>query len=399
MKKLVSILLSAILSLGASLGFGGCTNEQFDYIYVPNEYYAVVADTLGNEYKIDVTAKKDLSEQVLEYDLEFFARNNALWTVELQGLYEKDGTPISSELYISQFGSTEVIDLSIVDERVMEKSCDILYWIKGDRGNGTKRREYRLTFQFNVTVKPDKTMHQYVTIRDAEIPYSYFACDMQEVYTDSYDLNAFRDMIGVDNTNAFEYGHLYKHFSSEGAVLNYSSIIRQQQTKDEVVFGIEMYHDFNPNAKYGWEDYSYEQLHGTGGYYLQERDGIFASGVYTGRKPGVADSAWSDYKPNRLDVVKKGTDLVYRAGEKDGYLYISITGILQDFFHSKPTIVTATYKTQDNKIVAWLYEEYCPSYEQGGEYWRTTHYCIPLEGEIELLDEELLNSVCKSKGE
>lgn len=400
MKKLSSILLSAVLIVGASLGLVGCGEEKFEYIYLPDEYYAVVTDTLGNEYKVDVAAAGDLSERIVECDLEFFARNNALWTVGLQGLYAKDGTPIASELYLSQFENTEVIDLSFVGASVMKKSCEILYQIKGDRGNEGKKSDYKLTFQFNVTVKPDKTLHQYVTIRDVEIPYDYFACDMQEVYPNSYDLNAFQDMLGVyNNTDDFEYGYSYKHFAADDTVLNYTSIVTRQQTHGGVVFGTKRLHSVDPYVKYGREDYEYSQIQGTNGYILNETDGIFTPSRFTRGEPGVADSGWSDYMPNNLDVVRTGTDLVYRAGQKDGYLYLSISGILQDFFHTTPTEITATYKIQDNKIVAWLYEESCPVSAQEDEYWRTAHYCIPLEGEIELLDETLLDFVVTSRGD
>lgn len=396
MKKFFSIIISLILTLGINFGLAGCSQEIFESSYVPDEYYALVLDTLGNKYKINVTVEKDVTEQVVECDLEFFARYNTALTVSLQGLYEKDGTPITAEHYLSHFENDEMIDLSVVGKGVMKKSCSILYLITGDKGNSSKQHDYTLTFQFNITVKPDKTLHNYVTICDAEIPYEYFACDMQIVQADTYDLYDFQDMLAVyHNTDDFEYGYLYKHFAADGTVLNYSSQINKQQTLGDVVFGTKMLHQVDPYAKYGWEIYQYTQLRGVDGYILNEMDGIFTPSTFTRGEAGVADSGWSDYMPCNLDVVKTGTDLVYRAAEKDGYFYLSISGVLQDFFHLNPTNITATYKIQDNKIVAWLYEEYCSLDGQENVYWRTTQYCIPLEGQIELLEEELLNSVCR----
>lgn len=96
-------------------------------------------------------------------------------------------------------------------------------------------------------------------------------------------------------------------------------------------------------------------------------------------------------------MLREETPLTYQAATKDGYTCLSISGIYSDspdrseYFHIS---VEMTYILKDNVIVAWLYKETATSPDKEG-YWNTTKYCIPLEEDIELVDEEWLASVCQ----
>ena len=61
-------MLSIILALGISLSLIGCGNKQFEYVYAPKELYAIVMDSLGNEYKIDISREEGKTEKTIEYD-------------------------------------------------------------------------------------------------------------------------------------------------------------------------------------------------------------------------------------------------------------------------------------------------------------------------------------------
>ena len=52
MKKLLSILLSTILILGASLGLVSCSEEEYYLTYPPNEIQIVLEDNFDNTYEI-----------------------------------------------------------------------------------------------------------------------------------------------------------------------------------------------------------------------------------------------------------------------------------------------------------------------------------------------------------
>ena len=393
MKKLISLLLSALLCLC----FAGCASEQFEYIYAPKELYALVVDNLGNEYKVDISREEGETQKTVTYELEYLATFDEVFVeLGLQGLYEKDGTPLSTELYNPQFNNGESVHLSFVGTKVMTKPCGIYYAKKGDRGNNSLELDCDLTFHFNVTVKANKILHDYVTISDVEIPYDNFSCEMQTISADTYNLYDFNDMLGAYyNTDDFEYGHSTKQFLPDGSELNASSDLIQRQTQGDTVYQTKKIHSFDLNAEYGWEIYQYTQLKGTdiremmSAYGLNETDGVFSAGTHS--EGGVY--GWQDYMPSQLEVVKYGHDLVYRAGEKDGYLYLSISGMMYTDWYWSTHDITATYIIQGNKVVAWLYEETTTTPHEEN-YWTDVTYCIPFEGEIELMDESVLEELC-----
>lgn len=394
MKKLFSLFLTAILILGTSLGLVGCVGPKVDYVYAPNELYALVEDNLGNEYTIDISREEGETVKKIDYNIEYLARNDTQACLHLKGVYQKDGTPLAKEFYQSGFEDDNNVFLAHVGTYEIPKACYIYYL-----ANGYKQNDYEVKFRFNITVKADKTLHKYVTIPDAEIPYDYFACEMQEISADTYDLSAFQQILGGNNNmDDYEYGYLSQHFSSESAdaeMLNYSSEILKRQAKGDIVWHTEMFHSVEFVGSVGWGIYQYTQFKGEDShevnpaYLLNETDGIFSASTH--KQSGYR--GWSNYLPTELEVVKEGTDLTYKAGTKDGDLYLSISGILRNFWYPDPTVITATYKIQDNKIVAWLFETNDVSADEYG-YWKTARYCIPLSGDIELLDEAVLEELC-----
>ena len=199
MKKLFTILLSFCMLFSV-----GCAGPKVEHVNAPNELYAVVEDNLGNEYTIDISREEGKTEKKIDYDIEYLARNNTQVYLHLKGIYKSDGTPLQEELYQqSSFDNTDNVHLAFVGTYEMPKSCAIYYL-----ANGSKQNDYEVKFRFNITVKADKTLHKYVTIPDAEIPYDYFACEMQEISADTYDLTAFRDVLaGVNNTDDYERGY------------------------------------------------------------------------------------------------------------------------------------------------------------------------------------------------
>lgn len=118
MRKILTILLSVALTLSICSGLIGCSNEQFEYTYAPEELYAVAVDNYGNEYKIDISREKGESQKTIEYDIEYFSRfDDVPVEIGLKGLYEKDGTPLSSEFYHSQFNDTQSAPLDAVEQK------------------------------------------------------------------------------------------------------------------------------------------------------------------------------------------------------------------------------------------------------------------------------------------
>ena len=391
-KKLLTIGLAVLLMLCMGISLVGCSKEDFEYVYAPNEFYAVVLDNLGNEYKVDISREKDTVIQQVDCDLEYVACYDTFLSIGLQGLYAKDGTPIASELYLSQFESSEIVDLSIVGTCVMTQSCYIYYLINGNKGNGGPQNDYELNFRFTVTVKADKTLHQYVTINEVEIPYDYFACEMQEVSGDYYDLSSITKILSDRETDDYQYGVLIESYNGSERK-TYDSLIRNHKTQGESIYETEQYHYIAPDDRR--EIYQYYLLKGENGYLLNETDGVFSCATFG--KHGNSD--WMDYSPSHLDLLKKDTSLTYNVAEQNGYTYLSISGEYNDYpnrleyYNMSCEII---YVIKDNAIVAWLYTDTATSPEKDG-YWRHTRYCIPLDGEIELLDEEVLATICIDK--
>ena len=394
MKKIWSILFVALtLSIISSLV--GCSDERFEYTYAPEELYAVAIDNYGNEYKIDISREKGENQKTIEYDIEYLSRfDDVPVEIGLKGLYEKDGTPLSSEFYHSQFNDTQSAPLDVVGTKVITKACAILYSIKGNGGNGTTDVDCELTFNFNITVKENKILHEYVTIPDVDIPYDYFESTVLNEWSGDYNLSDFTDMIGsYRNTDDFEIGQVTKHFDSNGNVLNYSSNLIKRQTKEDTVYQTEKFHSYDPYAENSWEIYQYNQLKGSKAndlnpaYSLNETDGVFSASTYS------QGFGYYGSLPYEADVVKNGSNVLYLIGEKDGYLYLSISGILNNNEYWSTRSVKVTYIIKDNKIVAWLYERTTTSPRED-TYWIDAEYCIPLEEDIEMIDESVLDELC-----
>lgn len=385
MKKILSTCIALILMFGVSINLFACAQHaEIECEYIPDEFYVVWEDNFDHEYKVDVEREKDQNSQIVSLNLEYLACYEELG-FKMQGIYSKDGVKLDDRFMEEYIITIAPIDLSILGTKTLKR----FFSVKCEH-NGQWLKDFELTFDFIVTVTPDKSFHQYVTIFDVEIPFDYFACEMQEVAADAYNLYDYQNMLGVySNKDDYEYGCWIGELSPDGKALHSSSDIKKRQTKDGNVYQTEMYHHVNPAAKESWETYQYTQINSGKGYLLNETDGVFNAGRYS----VSGNSGWSDYMPIYLEVLKKGTDIVYKAAEKDGYLYLSISGILPNNEYWDTNAVKATYKIQGNKIVAWLYEEtHTSPYEDN--YWKYTYYCIPLEGEIELVDEELLDSVC-----
>ncbi len=396
MKKIGLIFLSVVLTLNICNGLVGCVDGRFEYTYAPEELYAVVIDNYGNEYKIDISREKGETKKTIDYNIEYLSRfDDVPVEIGLKGLYEKDGTPLSSELYHSEFNDTQSVPLDVVGTKVITKACAILYSIKGSDGNGTTSVDCELTFNFNITVKVNKILHEYVTIPDVEIRYDYFESEVLNEWTGNYNLNDFTDMIGTyRNTDDFELGYSTKHFASNGDVLRYSSNLIRRQTKEDTIWQTEKFHSYDPCAEHSGEIYQYTQLKGTDvndlmpAYGLNETDGVFSAGAhFQGLYYGFGSM------PSDLEVVKSGSDLLYHIGKKDGYLFLSISGILSNNEYWSTRAVKATYIIKDNKVVAWLYEETITSPHED-TVWSTVEYCIPLEEDIEMIDESVLKELC-----
>ena len=396
MKKIWSILLFVALTLSIISSLVGCSDERFEYTYAPEELYAVAIDNYGNEYKIDISREKGENQKTIEYDIEYLSRfDDVPVEIGLKGLYEKDGTPLSSELYHSQFNDTQSAPLDVVGTKVITKDCAILYSIKGNGGNGTTDVDCELTFNFNITVKANKILHEYVTIPDVEIRYDYFESEELNEWSGDYNLSDFTEIIGsYRSTDDFEYGYLMKHLDSDGNVLNYSSNFIERQTKDDIVWQTEKFHSYDPYAENSREIYQYTQLKGTdandymSAYGLNETDGVFSAGTHSqGGNYGFGSL------PYEADVVKNGSNVSYQIGEKDGYLYLSISGILSNNEYWSTRAVKVTYIIKDNKIVAWLYERTTTSPHED-TYWIGVEYCIPLEEDIEMIDKSVLDELC-----
>ena len=70
-----------------------------------------------------------------------------------------------------------------------------------------------------------------------------------------------------------------------------------------------------------------------------------------------------------------------------------ISGILSNNEYWSTIAVKATYLIKNNKIVAWLYEETTTSPHED-TFWRAAEYCIPLDQDIEMIDESVLKALC-----
>ena len=367
MRKITALLLSVFLTFFMCIGLVGCVDKLLGIQDTPEEYRIVWVDGYGQKHEMDFAQEEGKTSYRIDCNLEYVARIDGVLNFTLEGLYHKDGKAVGTELYqeISAFGN---IPLESVGHRILIIPCEFYYF-----KDGTKYVDYTIDFHFSVRVTENKLFHQYVTMQDVEVPLEYFDCEMQTISADTYNLSEFQDMLGVGK-NSYDYECGTISTNASGYISE--NFLMQCKNQNGTVYY---------TAKRSLDGYyQYFQLKGPKdveeieGYILTEERGLFGAK----KTSMLTDLGVEENLPYHFVAENDFTETQYKAGEKDGYLYLSIWG------EKGNNSVSITYKIQDKTIVAWLYEK---TVSKNGVIFSTDKaYMIPLSGEMELLDEAIL---------
>lgn len=392
MKKILSIIISALLAFSMSFGMVSCANPKPTLNSDYHEFYILLKDSLGETYSIHQVYTGHSNDFIYSYDKIFPAEFGAYFNVNFEGVYDENGQPRTHVACEDLSYDEEYlgIDLGEVGNHLLRKGLEFTVPIEGTN----RAVHYLVQVDFNVQVtRSEKSIHDYVTMKPETILFSYFDCEMQEVSEDTYDLSALTKMLGDRETDNYQYGYYSCGDYGNGASA-YNFLLYNHKTENGSLYITKQSHsNYKENYKMVTESYQYEQVKDGKGYLLHESDGVFSTGTYTtSGNPG-----WHyEHKPTNSKLLKESANLTYKAGERDGCIYLSITGEYNDYpnrLEYYNLSCEMIYVIKDNKIIAWLYTHVETSPIRDGE-WKLAEYCIPLETSIELVDETLLESIC-----
>lgn len=396
MKKLLSILLSTILILGASLGLVSCNEEEYYLTYPPNEIQIVLEDNFDNTYEIPcnrVGANWDYECQE-KLEVEYIKNNDTDAIITTKGLY-CDGLPLPENLYTIEYGGPHTFYLGSVGHKT---GRFMRYYITAYDNNGEKYNLSVVEFDVcvNVILSEDR-ISDYVEVEKFAYPTEIFACEMQETDKAYYDshMSSINTRVGMREYGEYEYGHLSESSTGKDnypdiAHTTYTSIIDRYKMIDGAAYDVShLIHFETINGEKRDEQFQYTQHKDGKGYILNETNLEFLASkgeIYAGDKS----------LPSELSNLNAGKNLTYKYGQKDGYLYLSIAGeyIYPSGYTFPYAVGEAIFVIKNQKICAWSFTETKTSNEEQG-YWRHTSYCIPFEGAFSHFSEDFLESLCK----
>ncbi|HAQ56914.1 MAG TPA: hypothetical protein DCR44_05915 [Acholeplasmatales bacterium] len=282
--------------------------------------------------------------------------------------------------------------LYLNNEKITQTWSDVPFWKYEFTMPGM---DSILEFKVEAITQVEIDIHDYIDLPNVTAPFDYFDCEMIEVIrADFYDLSTVTSMIGDYNSYDYEYGNLVN--ADLGSTSIYQSELILNKAENDSVFQTEsLIYRENTNGIITTESYQYQQKEDLIGYILNQTDGDFSGGKYTMEHIDYNSIAvYYDLKPGRLVLLTRELDsVIYKMGSKNDSTFVSISGMFNDYpnrLEYYNVSCEMIYVIQNNEIVAWLYTETLTGPEVEGS-WETIYYCIPFDGEIPLIDQEILD--------
>ena len=238
-------------------------------------------------------------------------------------------------------------------------------------------------------ITKNPTIDEFVVFSETNVPYDFFnQYELNEVNRDSIDFIRGCDIVSQNPNYDFEYGYL-SNWYKEDELFKKSSILTKVREIDNVIYEVKEFQSTEGNNS------QYEQVIDGQGFYLNQNydvDDALHIGTYEteeGNHTFVLGQRPSDILSLPISEVK----YEYRL-----YPDIEIARISGKYNDSENRVelynitFDITYLIKNNTIVAFLFNEKAANIDNT-EYTEITEYCIPFTGELNLIDQKIIDDL------
>lgn len=237
-------------------------------------------------------------------------------------------------------------------------------------------------------ITKNPTIDEFVAFTKINIPYDYFyQYELNEVDKDSIDFIRGCDIISQNPNYDFEYGYLSNWYKNN-EMIKKSSILTKVRKIDDVIYEVNEFQSTENNTS------QYVQVIDGQGFDLNQNYGVDdALHISTFETEGDYTFIFGQGPSNILSIPTIEIKYEYRL-----YPNIEIVKISGKYDDSENRIelnnVTfdITYLIKDNVIIAFLFNEKTTNVNET-EYTEITEYCIPFTGELNLLEQEIIEDL------
>ena len=235
-------------------------------------------------------------------------------------------------------------------------------------------------------ITKNPTIDEFVTFTEINIPYDYFnQYELNEVNKDSIDFIRGCKIISQNPNYDFEYGYLNNWYKGNDLFIKTSKLTNVRLI-DDVIYAVEEFQSTEGNNS------QYDQVIDGQGFYLNQNydvDDALHIGTYEteadytfilGQRPSdILSILTSEVKYEYC--LYPDVEIVRISGKyNDSENRVELYNITFDI----------TYLIKNNTIIAFLFNENAKNYDNT-EYTEITEYCIPFTGELNLLDQNIID--------
>ena len=235
-------------------------------------------------------------------------------------------------------------------------------------------------------ITKNPTIDEFVTFTEINIPYDYFnQYELNEVNKDSIDFIRGCKIISQNPNYDFEYGYLNNWYKGNDLFIKTSKLTNVRLI-DDVIYAVEEFQSTEGNNS------QYDQVIDGQGFYLNQNydvDDALHIGTYEteadytfilGQRPSdILSILTSEVKYEYC--LYPDVEIVRISGKyNDSENRVELYNITFDI----------TYLIKNNTIIAFLFNEKAANIDNT-EYTEITEYCIPFTGELNLLDQNIID--------
>ena len=259
-------------------------------------------------------------------------------------------------------------------------------------GTLQEETQYRCTvcngYKNEITKNPQIT--QFVTFRELIIPYDYFnQYELNEVDHDAIDFIRGCHIVGLNPNTNFEYGRLMNWYKNDEIFKN-STILKQVRKVNDNIYEVTESIDIGEDSSI-----KFEQVENGIGFDLYQPDDVMYVNTF---EKGGTQTFMIDVKPDHI-LYLNTTSIKYEYRVYPDVEIVKVSGKYDDSenrIELKKVTFEVTYIIKDNTIIAFLFYEKAIN-DAETEYTEITKYCIPYEGEVYALPQEVVDELLKAQ--
>ena len=273
---------------------------------------------------------------------------------------------------------------------------NIHHWKEGGthivEGTLQEETQYRCTvcngYKNEITKNPQIT--QFVTFRELIIPYDYFnQYELNEVDYDTIDFIRGCHIVGLNPNTNFEYGRLMNWYKND-EIFKKSTTLKQVRKVNDSIYEVTESIDIGED-----NSIKFEQVENGIGFDLYQPDDVMYVNTF---EKGGTQTFMIDVKPDHI-LYLNTTSIKYEYRVYPDVEIVKVSGKYADSenrIELKNVTFEVTYIIKDNTIIAFLFNEIAIN-DAETEYTEITKYCIPYEGEVHALAQEVVDELLKAQ--